>query len=380
VGSEWRRRAALAAVVAAVCAAAVPASALATEAGVQAHLLWSGVSASEAREQLDQARLAGARYVRVDVGWSTLMPERRGKLDRRYLRRIDRVVRMANRRQLELILTFWTTPCWASSAPDHLKDGCRGAWWDRGVERYPPRRAADYARSLARLVERYDGRVEAWEVWNEPNLEDFFVSGRPAADYARLLRAAYPAAKRAHHGTTVLGGSLADADFSFTRALFRHGVRNRFDAWSIHPYTHDNSPLHPGGRYGRKKSFVRGIPAVRRVLEGNGDREPLWLTEFGWSTCTVRNHPDPWENCVSEEAQARYLTLAYGLMQRWAYVDVGVWFKLLNGGTNPADRIQNYGLLRVNGSPKPAYGAFVVAAASVHATDPLAPLRDRLAR
>src|SRR5688572_26841511 len=109
-GSGWRQCAALIATVAAVLMAALPASAPATEAGVQAHLLWSGVSASEVREQLNEARVAGARYVRVDVGWSTLMPDRRGKLDRSYLRRIDRVVRMANRRRLELILTFWTTP------------------------------------------------------------------------------------------------------------------------------------------------------------------------------------------------------------------------------------------------------------------------------
>ena len=366
--------------VALAVALLAPSTASATEAGVQAHLLWSDVSLAEIRGELDRAKLAGARHVRVDVGWSTLQPDRRGKLNHAYLARIDRVVREANRRDLSLIFTFWTTPCWASAAPDRLKQDCRGSWWERGVERYPPRRASDYADALALLVRRYRGRVDAWEVWNEPNLDDFLVSNRRAADYARLLRAAYPAAKRAHRGTTVLGGSLATADFRFTQALFRHGVRNRFDAWSIHPYSHDRSPLDAGEPRWRNTSFVRGIPLVRRVLERNRDAEPLWLTEVGWSTCTVRNHPDPWENCVSETNQARYLTLAYELMQRWGYVDVGIWFNLENTGTNPADRIQNYGLSRIDGSPKPAYSAFVAAAASVRATDPLGRVRDRLSR
>ena len=366
------------AAVAAVLGAAWTSNASAAEAGVQAHLLWSDVSLAEVRSELDRAKLAGARHVRVDVGWSTLQPDRRGKLNRSYLARIDRVVREANRRDLSLIFTFWTTPCWASSAPDHVKQGCRGSWWKRDVERYPPRRASDYADALALLVRRYRSRVDAWEVWNEPNLDDFLVSDRRAADYARLLRAAYPAAKRAHRGATVLGGSLATADFRFTQALFRHGVRNRFDAWSIHPYSHDRSPLDPGEPRWRNASFVRGIPLVRRVLVRHHDAEPLWLTEFGWSTCTVRSHPDPWENCVSETTQAQYLTMAYGLMQRWAYVDVGIWFKLENTGSDPSDRIQNYGLLRASGSPKPAYSAFVAAAASVHATDPLGGVRGRL--
>lgn len=365
---------------AAVLAATFTSTASATEAGVQAHLLWSGVSLAEVRSELDRAKLAGARHVRVDVGWSTLQPERRGKLNRYYLAKIDRVVREANRRDLSLIFTFTSTPCWASTAPERLKQGCSGSWWERDVAIYPPRRAADYADALAFLVRRYRSRVDAWEVWNEPNLDDFLISDDRAADYARLLRAAYPAAKRAHRGTTVLGGSLANADYRFTQALFRHGVHNRFDAWSIHPYTHDHSPLDAGTPRTRHKSFVRGIPLVRRVLLRNGDAEPLWLTEIGWSSCTVRNHPEPGENCVSETTQARYLALAYALMQRWSYVDVGIWFKLENSGTDPSDRIQNYGLVREDGSPKPAYSAFVAAAASVHATDPFAPARERLPR
>jgi len=380
VPSGCRMLATAAVAGAAVVALLAPSSASATEAGVQAHLLWSDVSLAEVGSELDRAKLAGARHVRVDVGWSTLQPDRRGKRNRSYLARIDRVVREARKRNLELIFTFWTTPCWASTAPDYLKQGCRGSWWERGVSRYPPRRASDYADALAFLVRRYRGRVGAWEVWNEPNLDDFLVSDRRAADYARLLRAAYPAAKRAYRGTTVLGGSLATADFRFTQALFRHGVRNHFDAWSIHPYSHDRSPLDAGEPRWRNTSFVRGIPLVRKVLLRNRDAEPLWLTELGWSTCTVRNHPEPWENCVSETNQARYLTLAYELMQRWGYVDVGIWFNLENTGTNPADRIQNYGLSRIDGSPKPAYSAFVAAAASVRATDPLGRVRDRLSR
>jgi hypothetical protein len=301
-----------------------------------------------------------------------LEPEHKGDLKRTYLARIDRVVREAHRRNLRLILTFWTSPCWASSAPPSVKRECRGAWWDRGVDRYPPRDPADYADTLAFLVGRYGARVDAWEVWNEPNHPDFFVSDDQAADYARLLRVAYPAARRAHTGATVLGGSLASADFEFTRRALRHGAEDRFDAWSVHPYSDERSPRDPGLDRWMNASFIRGVPAVRRVLVNEGDPEPLWLTEFGWSTCTVR---PPAGECVSERTQARYLELAYRLMRGWGYVDVGVWFKLESEGADPADRVDNYALLRPDGSPKPAYLAFLAASASSRASSPLGGIR-----
>lgn len=361
-------RAVALALAGAVLALAGARGAAAAEPGVQAHLLWSEISSeltdfssTSMHRQLNLAKAAGARYVRVDVGWSTLEARGDGAINDRYLARIDRLVRQASARDLELIFTFWTTPCWASSAPARVKRRCRGEWWERDVERYPPEHVSDYADALRFLVKRYRGEVAAWEVWNEPNLRDFFRTREPVTEYARLLKAAYPAAKRAHRGSTVIGGSLAGADADFTRALFGHSVRNRFDAWSIHPYSGDRSPLHPGFGSDVRNSFIRGVPAVRRVLERRGDPEPLWLTEFGWSTCSVRDG-ESWQNCVSETTQAQYLRLAFEQTTEWAYVDVGVWFNLQDTAADPRARIAHYGLLGYDGSPKPAYGAFAASA------------------
>ncbi|CAN5742579.1 hypothetical protein BH18ACT13_BH18ACT13_21510 [soil metagenome] len=335
----------------------VPASAGAAEPGVQAHLLWSSGSSGEVERQLDLIDEAGATYVRVDGGWSSLEPKQKGTYASWYLDRIDRVVQEAEERSLELIFTFWETPCWASTAPDSLKQDCSGSWWSRGVQRYAPRNASDYANALAFVVERYGDRVDAWEIWNEPNHGDFLKGGDQVADYARILKAAYPAAKRADPNSTILGGSLAGSDFQFTKALLDQGVKDKFDGWSIHPYSEDRSPLDPWlDRYVRN-SFIRGVPAVRDVLEREGDAEPLWLTEFGWSTCNVRNQPQAYRNCVGESQQADWLELAFEQMQRWDYVKVGIWFNLKDTTTNAADKSRNFGLLKYDGSRKAAYGA-----------------------
>jgi beta-glucosidase/6-phospho-beta-glucosidase/beta-galactosidase len=94
-------------------------------------------------QQLDEAVAVGAKVVRVDVSWSTLEPDAKGQYSAWYLAKMDNVVAQAQTRGVELLLTFWTTPCWASSAPADVKQGCAGAWWDRGVDRYAPINASD---------------------------------------------------------------------------------------------------------------------------------------------------------------------------------------------------------------------------------------------
>ena len=340
-----------------LCAALASPAFAAQRAGVQAHLLWSNVDQAELTRQLDLATAAGARVVRVDVGWSTLEPDRKGGYAAWYLAKMDTAVAEAEKRGLELLFTFWTTPCWASSAPAELKQDCAGAWWERGVERYAPTNASDYADALAFVVRRYGDRVPNWEIWNEPNLQEFLTSSSPAADYARIAKAGYPAAKAAG-ARTVVAGALADADFEFTESLYRdHGLKGAFDAYSIHPYSGDRSPLDPNEDQYMRHSFVRGVPAVREVMLRYGDPKPLWLTEFGWSTCDRRDGPS-WDRCVDQQTQATYLAQAYNQMRAWSYVSVGIWYGLKDTSSDSSSRVGNYGLVRSDNQVKVSYLVF----------------------
>ena len=325
--------------------------------GAQAHLLWHRYEPADVDLQMDKAKAAGAGILRVDVGWASIEQDAKGNYNQWYLKRLDAVVDKAEARGLKLLLTFWETPCWASTAPADIKQDCAGGWWDRKVQRWAPHDAADYAEALSFVVSRYRGRVAAWEIWNEPNHKDYFKADDVVARYADLVKAGYPAAKAADPGATILAGSLADADFAFTRALLDRGMGGHFDAWSVHPYSGDRSPLDPGPDQWIQNSFVRGVPKVRETLLAAGEDKPIWLTEFGWSTCTYRDGPS-YANCVSPQRQADYLAEAYTKMRSWSYVPVGIWFNIIDTSDAPGDRLENYGLLRHDGSEKPAYGAF----------------------
>ncbi|HEX8068103.1 MAG TPA: cellulase family glycosylhydrolase [Thermoleophilaceae bacterium] len=322
--------------------------------GAQTHPFWTGSGPSDVRRELDLAAAAGLDVVRVDLAWSSLEPERKGRFSRPLVAQVDRFLDEADRRGIRVIATLWGTPCWASSAPRSLRAGCLGRWWDRGVDRHPPRRARDYADAAAWTAARWGGRLEALEVWNEPNLrvQPFLRARDPARAYAAILRTAYPRIKRAAPRLTVVAGALAFADAGFLERLYDLGLRGSYDALSIHPYSESRSPA-AWSRHGSRFSFAAGIEAIRALMVARGDGDvPLWLSEVGWSTCTG----DPkW--CVSAADQASFVADAVRLARRWPFVRALIVYNLRDKGYDRADRESGFGLVRRDYRPKPAYDA-----------------------
>ena len=97
---------------------------------------------------------------------------------------------------IEVVGTLFGTARWASSAPDDLvARGGIPAW---GL--VAPRDLRDWALMVRTLTGRLRGRVRAWEVWNEPDLDLFWGSSTPEfLDLVRsthdVLRAVDPDAK-----------------------------------------------------------------------------------------------------------------------------------------------------------------------------------------
>jgi hypothetical protein len=113
-----------------------------------------------------------------------------------------------------------------------------------------PVQAAAFQAYLRGLVTRLRGKVQAYELFNEPNLKWEWNShiaggGMPsAAGYARILQVAYPAIKGADPSAIVVTGGLSPAgnggsesigDLAFIEGLYDHAPGS-FDAIGIHPY------------------------------------------------------------------------------------------------------------------------------------------------
>ena len=261
--------------ISALCVAVVAALLMAAPAGADAppvrgaatHPLWGSSTTADFDLELDKLVEAGANTVRIDLGWSTLEADGKGELSDWYVAKADTFFAHARARGLKVVVTFWTTPCWASAAPDDVKDGCEGAWWDRGVDRYPPADPADFADAAAWVASRWAGDLAAIEIWNEANYQPFFRSATPAADYAAMLKASYTAVKAASPSTTVIGPGMVMSDPPVPPGALRprdQGLRGRDLEPPVQPREH---PVRRGGGDRRSALFVRR----RRARAARGD-------------------------------------------------------------------------------------------------------------
>ena len=74
----------------------------------------------------------------------------------------------------------------------------------------PPDNAGHFADFLAAMASRYQGRIQAYQVWNEPNLAREWGGRRPdPAGYAGLLKNAYSAIKGVDPKATVITAGMA---------------------------------------------------------------------------------------------------------------------------------------------------------------------------
>jgi len=340
--------------------------------GVQLHSLWGDSTNADMDRQLDMTRDMGANVVRIDVGWQTLEENGKGVYSQWYVDKLDRFMAGASDRGIKVILTLGWTPCWASSAPDSLKQNCASGWWDRGVNLYAPSRASDYGDISRWVTARYGSKLAALELWNEPNLPDFLRAADPAAAYAPLVKAGYVGAKQGDASVPVLAGSLARADAPFLTRLYDQGIKGFYDGISIHPYNEQRDPAAVIDAKWAQYTFQAGTQLVHDTQLAHGDSTPIWATEFGWSTCAGGSN---W--CVSEAVQAAYTPKAFRLLANMPYVKAGIVYNLRDKGTDPVGIESNYGLLKRDYTPKPAYAALkalFTAPASASPTAPSAPV------
>lgn len=300
-------------------------------------------TAGRALRVMDRLHRAGARWVRVDVGWNTLQPDGPTPFSQWYADLLDQVLAGAHARGLKVIVALWQTPRWASP---------------NGSDHAPPTNVRAYADAAATAAQRWGGDVDAWEIWNEPNFADYFEGADPAT-YTKLLCAAYPAIKE-HDDSPVLFGGLMYNDDAWLERAYRAGARGCFDALAVHPYVGPSNAAPDTPAVGEVWRLTH-MPAMRAVMDDWGDRhKKIWITELGWSS-GPDSEGNPWDLPVSQPQQARFLGEAVRLVRaRYPYVGPIIWYSDTDGPTRTYQ--DGFGLLRHDLGPKPALRAFAAAA------------------
>lgn len=309
--------------------------------GVQFHGTWSDYDDTTRGLVLDKIKASGATWVRIDVGWGMIQPEP-GSYDLDWgVPRVDRVIGQADARGLKVLVMFWMTPSWANDG-----EGTRTA----------PDDAQDYANAIGWAANRWGGKVDAWEVWNEPN-SDSFLTGADPTTYVRLLCPAYRAVHANDTDSRVVFGGVMYNDDDWIRSAYAAGAKGCFDVMATHPYLgpSDAPPETPDDGH---IWTLRHVRAVRNVMLANGDSSPIWATEFGWSSHANSGGEEPWERGVTEARQADYAVRALRLFESdYPYVTKAFWYNERAKDTGDAHQ-DGYGMLRHTGAAKPVFYAF----------------------
>jgi hypothetical protein len=299
------------------------------------------VSAHELEADFNAIKASGAKWVSFDFDWSTVQAAGPTSYD---WAPIDRAVNAADRRGLKVLGIPDYTPSWAR-AP-------------RTDNKYPPRNLDDYVTFVKAAVARYAPKqVHTWAIWNEPNNPVFWKPKPDVAAYSDLLKASYPAIKTVDPSATVLTGGTAPATGTLSPAswlsgLYAHGAKDSFDAVSHHPYA--GLPFGPAS-IAPFNSFEQTLD-LRDLMVNHADgAKKIWGTEAGAYTGTARG-------AVARDTQARFISDYLRLWNRWSSFTGPLFiYELRDGGTDRANRDDNWGLLTTNGTPKPAWHAFTAA-------------------
>lgn len=312
--------------------------------GVVAHLNRSyGLyrSDGEVERAADMISELGIDIVRLDMAWASIQPTQTEYNWTDY----DYLVDLASEHGFDLMPTIGFSSEWASTIENSA------SWEDWFFAAPSPE---EYAWFAYQAASRYAGRIQAWEIWSEPNSGIYWRPEPDPAIYTKLLRSAYLAIKYANPAAMVILGGLANDESSyqpqfawyppeeFLQAVYVNGGGPYFDAVGRHPYTHPNEGI---------SAFTERLEQLRSVMVSHGDMEkPIWLTEFGYAAAR--------EAGVTNTMQGRWLTQCLDATFLLDYVQVPFWYNFRNKGSDASNWDNNYGLIEYDWSLKPAYEGY----------------------
>ncbi|HTP11447.1 MAG TPA: hypothetical protein VMP08_24510 [Anaerolineae bacterium] len=300
----------------------------------------------------------GAGWTRVRFPWADMQPNDSGQWNTSFFtdEQLNREL-AAGREVVGLIVN---TPPWAlqdSNVP--------------GVPRGLYLREDDpnnlWATFVRRLVSQYAGRIDHWIIWNEPDIWQPSYPGRTwgsdEKDFLQLLRVAYNVIKQTNPNAVVhLSAFTYYWDTNYGRTPFFKRLLDEMQkdrAAAEHNYYFD---VASANLYFRTDNIYDLIAWHHQQMREHGFDKPLWLTETNAAPSTDPAWPVPNPTfAITLDEQAHFIIQSMAMALAGGASRVAI-YKMADV---PADRAANpepFGLVREDGSRRPAFSAFQVGA------------------
>jgi hypothetical protein len=313
------------------------------------------------------ARALGVTRLRVNALWAYSMPLRQARARRRprqilwNFAGLDSVIDHAARHGIRVHVSLTgPAPAWAS--------GERRISGQRPSVRY-------YREFVTLAANHFEGRVDRYSIWNEPNWRTWLGPMKSAvALYRGLYQRGYAAIKRVDRSAKVLIGETAPyarpgfstGPIAFLRKLgcvnkrwkrVRRCPLLKADGYAHHPYDFRHAPSfrYPGAdnaTMGTLSNLTRALDRLSRrgaLRFTGGRRMPLYLTEFAYFAAGHRSLP--------ARKRSRYLAQAFDLALRNGRVRSQLQYLLVSPARKDPWAYFNTGLISRSGAKYPQYRA-----------------------
>jgi len=289
--------------------------------GMQVFLFWEEQIADR---DLKLVQEAGFNWVKQEFPWREIEPVNKGDFD---WSRTDRIMDQIDAHGLKVIIRLGVQPQWAG-----------GGYPEVG----PPNNLQDFTDYVTAVATRYKGRIDAYQIWNEPNLSREWGNRPPnAAEYTEMLKAAYQAIKAvdpypiiisAGMAPTTRNDNVARPDTYYIQEMYDAGAKPYFDALGAHGPGYASAPETDPAEIARTPGLAnpgdfkpennvpeelrrvygfRHVEDVREIMVKNGDGDKqVVLLEFGWTIDPRPDSPYAW-HAVTPEQQDQYFQRAY---------------------------------------------------------------------
>jgi polysaccharide biosynthesis protein PslG len=346
-------------VAAALAAFALPATASASEfTGIVANDVYSG-SSSYQTKQFASMQAAHIGIIRQTLPWAAVefAPNNYDFTP------FDRFVLAAAQHNIRVLPVLFDPPSFRRPAgaskkytPFPKSNADMAVYADAVVDRYGP--GGIFWNSHPEVP---DLSFTGYQIWNEPNLP-VYSGGHPnAAAYVAMLRTVGGAIKAKQPGAEIVTAGLPDSRLSkpnlykYIQQMYSAGANGTFDTLGVNPYAPTS------------KSLISKLKRIRGIMAKNGDSDAsLWVTELGWSDVGPKA-----AFRAGKSGQAKRIKQAVSALKSnasalklrgffyFAWKDGAVY----KGGKDFWGL--HTGLLRKNGTRKPAYAAFTKAVAKL---------------
>jgi hypothetical protein len=179
----------------------------------------------------DKVAELGVKWIRIQSGWARTEKEK-GIYDFEWL---DSIVDNLLERGLEP----WVCLCYGNELYTPKAREVFGAVGCPPIHTEEEKTAwHDYVKTL---IARYKGKIQWYEVWNEPDGLWCWKHGANGKEYGEFVKATACAAKAGNADAKIIGGSTCIRSIEWLNDVFSTGAGASMDALTYHAYTPDEA-------------------------------------------------------------------------------------------------------------------------------------------